>query len=334
MRAVRHPYALPVPSPEVELSEWYAWFADHEAAGRSPLYEEFARGVAADAGVLKSLCELPPAKRQPNLLLGAVRHVCGLAADWPAFRDSYHRHREQVHAVMRERRTQTNEPARCSILLPVLAQLPQPLALIEVGAAAGLCLLIDRYRYDYGRGEIPAIDGSSETPLFTCQVNERVPVPVHPLEVAWRAGLDLNPLDVNKPDDVAWLQTLVWPGEGRRAELLAQAVEVARRDPPRVVRGDLRHDLTSLVREAPADATRVVFNYSVLPYVEDPAERTRFGEQVLSLGARWIASEGVDVIAPGDTARNDSDLAGQALLALDGEPVARADMHGTWLHWL
>jgi hypothetical protein len=39
---------------------------------------------------------------------------------------------------MLARRTQTNEAARCATLLPTLAALPQPLALIEVGASAGL----------------------------------------------------------------------------------------------------------------------------------------------------------------------------------------------------
>ncbi len=38
------------------------------------------------------------------------------------------------------KRTQTNEPGRCAVLLPLLAALPQPLALLEVGASAGLCL--------------------------------------------------------------------------------------------------------------------------------------------------------------------------------------------------
>ena len=28
----------------------------------------------------------------------------------------------------------------------------------------------------------------------------------------WRAGIDLNPLDVADPDDVHWLSCLVWPG--------------------------------------------------------------------------------------------------------------------------
>ena len=50
---------------------------------------------------------------------------------------------------MRARRTQTNEPARCAVLLPLLAQLPQPLALVDVGASAGLTMLFDRYSYDY-----------------------------------------------------------------------------------------------------------------------------------------------------------------------------------------
>ena len=45
--------------------------------------------------------------------------------------------------------TQTNEPARCAALLPLLARFPGPLTLIEVGASAGLCLHPDRYAYDY-----------------------------------------------------------------------------------------------------------------------------------------------------------------------------------------
>jgi hypothetical protein len=61
---------------------------------------------------------------------------------------------KDLRPVMLERSTQTNEPARCAALLPllVLVRLPQPLALLEVGATARLCLLPDFYAYDYGKG--------------------------------------------------------------------------------------------------------------------------------------------------------------------------------------
>jgi hypothetical protein len=50
---------------------------------------------------------------------------------------------------MLKRRTETNEPTRCATLLPLLALLPKPLALLEIGASAGLCLLPDLYGYEY-----------------------------------------------------------------------------------------------------------------------------------------------------------------------------------------
>ena len=63
-----------------------------------------------------------------------------------------------------------------------------------------------------------------------------VPIPAQVPEVAWRAGLDLNPLDVTDDDDVRWLECLIWPGETGRRERLAAAIETARRDPPPVRR--------------------------------------------------------------------------------------------------
>jgi len=49
--------------------------------------------------------------------------------------------RDKLAATMLARRTQINEPARYATLLPVLALLPQPLALLEVGSSAGLTWL-------------------------------------------------------------------------------------------------------------------------------------------------------------------------------------------------
>ena len=114
-----------------EISAWYVRFADAEALGRSPLYEALARAVAADRETLSFLSTLPDMKRQPNLLLAAVRHLFGTPTGWSEFRRVLLAHPDAVRSLMLERSTQTNEPGRCASLLPVLARLPQPLALLD-----------------------------------------------------------------------------------------------------------------------------------------------------------------------------------------------------------
>lgn len=318
------------------LAEVYARFAGNEARGRSPLYETLARGIAEDRHVLRLLADLPKPKQQPNLLFAAVRYLCGTANGWRQFREWVLERHDEIVAVILTRRTQTNEPARCATLLPLLATLPQPLALLEVGAAAGLCLLPDHYAYDFdGHHVAPSRSTDTEPPTFACRVNRLTPLPARNVEVAWRAGLDLEPIDVRDDAQVSWLEALVWPGEGNRLKLLRAAVEVARADPPTVVRGDLRHDLGALAARAPRGATLVVFHTAVLAYIPDRDERAAFGRTVRSLDAVWIANE-----APGvQTASNAPEHPWPAgfdpfLLTCDLRPVAWADPHGTSIHWI
>jgi len=207
--------------PDRGTAENYRRFGALEARGRSALYAELATAVADDPALLAFLEGLPPDKRQPNLLFAAVRYLAGLQPGYDAFRVTVLHRRDEVAAIMLARRTQTNEPARCATLLPALSLVPQPLALLEVGASAGLCLLPDRYGYRYGRHRI---DGWPGAPVFGCQPRGPVPLPGRAPQVVWRAGIDLNPLDVADPDDVQWLSCLVWPGEGDRAERLAAAI--------------------------------------------------------------------------------------------------------------
>jgi hypothetical protein len=230
---------------------------------------------------------------------------------------------------MMARRTQTNEPARCATLLPALAQLPPPLALIEVGASAGLTLLFDRYSYDYAGHQIAGLD--PQAPTLSCTPRGPVPLPDRLPAITWRAGLDLSPLDVTSDDDVRWLSCLVWPGEGDRAPRLAAAVAAARRDPPVVHRGDLLTDLPALAAQAPADATLVVYHSAVLAYVT-PADRQRFASTVRALPAVWLSNEG-PAILPGIPLP--AHQGAPFVLVRDGQtPLALTDGHGTWLQWL
>jgi hypothetical protein len=304
-------------------------FAEVEASGSSPLYEALCHGVAADPEILNFLAELPEAKQQPNLLLAAVRFVCGVQPSPEKFRTAVLAHREAVRAEMLGRRTQTNEPARCAVLLPVLSQLPGPLALLEVGTSAGLCLLPDRYGYAYA-GQDPF----GAEPRFPCRADSATPVPAAVPSVVWRAGIDLNPLDVRNDDDMAWLETLVWPDQPDRAARLHAAIAVARQDPPRIVAGDLLTTLPALASEAPKDATLVVFHTAVLSYVADAADRAGFAGTVRDLGAVWISNE-APFVFPDIAARLAGPVRrGPLLLAVNGEPTAWTDPHGAWVDWI
>jgi hypothetical protein len=315
-----------------QLAARYRRFAQVEAHGRSPLLEAFALGVAADADTLAFLASLPDSSRQPNLLFAALRHVCGTPRDWPAFRALLSEHAAAVRATMLGHRTQTNEAGRCATLLPVLARLPQPLALLEVGAAAGLCLLPDRYGYDYGERQLPP--PSADAPVFPCRADPRTPLPGEHPRIAWRLGLDLHPVDVADDAGCAWLETLVWPEQIDRLDRLRAAIAVARRHRPRVTAGDLLSDLPTCARQAPRDATLVVFHSAVLAYVADPALREAFVETVRALGVVWISNEVPGVFPSIRERLSRPGPPGAFLLSVNGVPTAWTDPHGAWIEWL
>src|SRR3984885_2429746 len=132
------------------VAQSYRVFARREARGRSAAYEALAESVADDSAVVGFIASLPPGKRQPQLMFAAARYLLGAPPVIGSLGDLVRRYGAELTQVIMTRRTQTNEPARCAVLLPVLAGLPQPIALIDVGASAGLTLLFDRYSYDYG----------------------------------------------------------------------------------------------------------------------------------------------------------------------------------------
>jgi hypothetical protein len=264
-----------------------------------------------------------------------MRHLFGTPTGWSEFRQALLAHLDVVRSLMLERSTQTNEPGRCATLLPVLARLPQPLALLEVGTSAGLCLLPDLYSYDYRRTVIRAPAMTSEPPVFRCFASETTPLPTAAPQVVWRAGLDLSPIDAADPAQVAWLETLVWPEQTERLANLRAAVKIAATVKPRIVQGDLRgSDLVRLCGEAPKDATLVVFHTAVLDYVSDPADREAFAEQVMRLSHYWVSNEFPRVFPSIAARAGTSRPPGRFLLSVSGSPVAWTDPHGASLEWI
>jgi hypothetical protein len=311
----------------------FAGFAGSQALnGGSPTYQDWARGVAADPELCALLDTLPAPRRQPNLLFAAARLAGAPTGSWAEVRPWLLAAWPEVELVMRTHTTQTNEPRRCATLLPILAAIDGPVALIEVGASAGLCLYPDRYSYLYtspdgGRTRLDPPDGPSEV-VLPCAIEG--PVPTRVPDVVWRAGIDLSPLDVRAPADLAWLEALVWPEHTDRIGTLRAAAHLVAQDPPQLVTGDLLDGLPDLVAAAPADATVVVQNSAALYYLT-AAGKAAFTDTMAGLrrtrGAVWLSNEGWTVLRD-VAARLPEGLAPQFILARDGDPVALTDPHG------
>ncbi|WP_163508237.1 DUF2332 domain-containing protein [Fodinicola acaciae] len=306
------------------VAETYAAFAAREARGVSPTYERLSEAVSRDRELLALIETLPVDKRQPNLLFGVVRFLRGPVHDPADFRDFVTENWPEIDRQARRRATQTNECGRCAVLLPVLSMLPQPLALLEVGASAGLCLYPDRYGYRYGDQRI-----GGGPPVLECAASGLPPVRLP--DVVWRGGLDLNPLDVTDPADLGWLDALIWPENDHRRARLHAAAAIAAADPPRLVRGDLVDDLPALAAKTPPNATLVVFHTSVLYQVPEPRRRA-FAEVVRALPGHWIANEDPHVL-PYEGLPEPPSGALHSVLALDGRPLAWTLPHGQALAW-
>lgn len=329
------------------IEDLYTWFAG-ETAPTSPLWQDICCWVAATPSVSRRLAALPGRKRQPNLFLGALRYLDAplrpddRLADWVA------EHWPRVEALILARRTQTNDPGRCAVLAPLLASLPQPITLLELGASAGLCLWPDLYAYRYRVSDDTArpaagaagaaVDGDA---VMDCVVEAgRPPGDVSDLRVSYRAGLDSNPLNPSDPDDVRWLRSLVWPGDESRERRLAAALAlVGPRDTP-MLTADLRARWTDLLSLAAESASTVLMHSATLAYLTRP-ERDEFVDQVGQMQGRrpdlrWVSFEGPGIITSVAGALTDVDAwqdRPNFVLALDGEPVARCGAHGSWVRW-
>ena len=312
----------------------YLFFAEKEVRGRCPIYENLALQIADDPELIGLIATFPKNRRQPNLLLASLRKLLGHVPEFSKVRDIMLHHTDRLTDIIFTHNTQTNEPGRCAALLPLLCQLPQPLALLEIGASAGLCLVLDRYNYDYG---VTSLTGSTATAdlVLSCSADPTVPLPHALPEIAWRAGLDTNPLDIHNPGQKVWLETLVWPSETDRLLRLQAAMSVAGQEEFHLETGDLHtDDLDQLAARAPKDATLVIFHSAVLAYTLDLARRDVFARRIGKLTDYWISNEspvlfsdfGSDLLET----RPDSDF----LMALNGRPVAWTDPHGASIKWI
>lgn len=203
--------------------------------------------------------------------------------------------RELLWRTVARRWVQTNETSRAiAWLWPAHlmseAGVERPLALVDLGASAGLNLVADA---------LP--------PMWSDETGEPIPLSPRP-PVASRAGLDLAPLDVREEDDARWLRACVWPGDTARLERLELGIaafhaEAARSGALALEAGPLTAAVEHL-RRAPDDTTVLAVQTIVRDYL--PArDRERYERSMRAwlverppLSSLWCELEVEDPSAP------------------------------------
>ncbi|HZO72514.1 MAG TPA: DUF2332 domain-containing protein [Ktedonobacteraceae bacterium] len=284
---------------------------------------------------------------------------------YPFFRAFCLEHADDIRRLVSTQRVQTNEVGRCSAFLPAfelvsrLGQRKQfltddlsapamnrgattrkrvgrlnskPLAMIEIGPSAGLNMLWDKFGYDYGSAGY-AGDKASPVQLH-CQTRGQLlpPLPATMPQVVKRVGIDLLPIDVNDEQATRWLRALIWPEQQGRARLLTQALELARRYPPTLLKGNALNLLPAVLAEMPTDATLCIYH----SYALNQTPRA-IREQILELIAHYGKTHDLFRVSQEWFAGQE-----QAQVELyhyqQGEIqqtlLTYCESHGRWLEWL
>jgi hypothetical protein len=245
-------------------------------------------------------------------------------------------HRGELGRLISTRLVQTNVVRRSVCLLPAFAAVSalggdRPLAQIEIGASAGLNLLWEHFRYDYGSG---VTWGSAASPVrLSTGLRGKVVLPTIPatLRAAWAVGIDLNPVDTEDDDAVMWLRALVWPENVDQRDQLLGAIQIAKEHRPRILKGDASELLERLLQSAPPPATLCVFaTHTLYQFPHDPLIT------LLKTMQSYSVSRPVYLISMEQTGGPYSEL--RLTIYEDGTrrtvDLANCHPHGRWVEWL
>ncbi len=337
---------------------YFRSFAGFARNGGSALYERLALEVAEDPEML-ALAALARAEQpQANilfgavhaLLLGGVKHPlaeyypsCGGARApdsgdvYAAFKSFALRERSALEAIIAARITNTNEVGRSALLYPVYDRIAResdaPLNIIEIGPSAGLNLNWARYGFRYaGDASAPITRNANAALVLASELrgSGRPELAKELPAIATNIGLELNPVDLDSAAERLWLRALIWPERTDRLARLDAALEIAKRFPPPIKRGNAAGDLAALIEQVKPGAP-VIITHTLVTYQFDKAALERFesilfqasaGRAIYEVGVEWDGSS-----YPISLGRH---RAGR----VEQETLARCDPHGGWIEWL
>lgn len=333
-----------------ELTRKFTTFAEKECKGTSDLYERLALEVAEDVELLKLSAHAQKSQPVPNMLFAAVHHLLlqgakhELAEYYPSiteiprsssnafyeFQDFCQKYRHEIIEILATKSVQTNEVGRCAYLYPIFSfiyeQVQTPLACIEIGTSAGLQLLWDQYRYDYGTGSYFGNKASDVT--ISAEIKAaKLPALYEQIPVEERIGIDLNINDLTVEEDLQWLLALIWPEHHSRRNIFQHAAKYVQKASLTLVEGDGVDLLPELAERIAENATICVFHTHVANQIPEEKKHMLM-ERVREIGLSrnifhiynnmWDRDLHVDAIIDGE---------------LSEQLACKTDGHGRWFTW-
>jgi len=324
----------------------------------SCLYSTLLRQAAGDVraggvcyAVLHDRHDDPPDSALALRFLGAVHRLvlqgkapqlaayyasAGGGGDCDDLWSQFHAVVQQHAAVLRElvdRPVQTNEVGRCAALLggflAVARHTGLPLRLLEVGAAGGLILRWDQYRYEVGQ------EGWGD-PCSPVQISGAFG-DLHPCfdvatTVVERRGCDASPIDLGTEEGRLTLRSYVWPDQVERLHLLSAAINVAGLVPAHVEQANAADWIEAVLADGVSGVATVVYHSIVWQYLS-AADHARFKRVMAAAGhtatvnnpLAWLRFE------PGD---NIAEVRLQLWPGSEDRLLARSGFHGKPVQWL
>jgi hypothetical protein len=251
---------------------------------------------------------------------------------WPRFHAVVQQNAAALCELVR-RPVQTNEVGRCAALLGGFLEVARhtglPLRLLEVGAAGGLILRWDQYRYeanDEGWGD-------PDSPVRICGAfgDSHPPFDVQ-VKITERRGCDASPIDPGTEEGRLTLQSYVWPDQGERFHQLAAAIEVSGRVPANVAQANAAEWVEAALAGGVSGVATVVYHSIVWQYLSN-ADRARIIRMMAAAGQAathdnplaWLRLEPADNVA---------EVRLQLWPGGEDRLLARSGFHGKPVQWL
>lgn len=250
---------------------------------------------------------------------------------WQAIEDALFCHGSYLLRFI-ESPPQTNEVARSSALAAGCATVAMiagnPLAILEIGASAGLNLHWEWFSHDLGGvvlgqpGAAPSLKPNWQGP----------PPPSASVTVQERAGCDRRPIDRRDSHQLLRLRAYVWPDQATRLRHLDQALATIAASPVEVDAVDAPDWLEIKLGDRSTALTTVLFHSIVWQYL-DQGRQERLTATIRKAGAlanrkaplAWLRME------PGPNQAAELGLT----LWPGGRDLTLADVdyHGRWIRW-